>query len=91
MSSQYLSEYALRGEGTLAYARYGHDFLPTRERSLGGGSLYTGKVVHADPGRSEVFATEHTRGHLCKFQCLAFGEVASVLRLVSLPATKSCR
>ncbi|KAJ7819538.1 hypothetical protein B0H13DRAFT_1921714 [Mycena leptocephala] len=81
MSNTYLSDYALRGQATLGYARYGRDFLPTRERSLGGGSLYTGKAVHTDPEMSEVHATEYTRGRLRKFLCLAFGEVASVLRL----------
>ncbi|KAJ6473614.1 hypothetical protein C8R47DRAFT_1076588 [Mycena vitilis] len=63
--------------GAMATAKYGKDYLPTRECSLDeSASLFTFK--DSSPSSGEVFGTREMRGYLREFQCVAFGEVVSM-------------
>jgi hypothetical protein len=83
MTTPYLLDYQQRGAHCLAFAKYADDFLPTRDRSLAGGDLFTFKVANADVRMSEIWPADgDSRCKLRRFQCLAFGEVGSMTRLV---------
>ncbi|KAJ6447616.1 hypothetical protein C8R47DRAFT_1272478 [Mycena vitilis] len=51
-------------------ANYGRDILPTRDRSLGSGSLWTFKCCYR-----QVVATDQSRGRLVPWAGIVFGEI----------------
>ncbi|KAJ7677868.1 hypothetical protein DFH06DRAFT_1121430 [Mycena polygramma] len=78
MSIPFVASYRLFGSRALALAKYGVDYLPTRDRSLERcmGSVSTFKDLALQG--NEVLPGGETRGRLVVFQCLAFGEIASL-------------
>ncbi|KAJ6507460.1 hypothetical protein C8R47DRAFT_1209351 [Mycena vitilis] len=78
MSIPFVASYRLFGSRSLALAKYGEDYLPTRDRSLERcvGSVSTFKDLALEG--NEVLPGGETRGRLQVFQCLAFGEVMSL-------------
>jgi hypothetical protein len=80
MSTAYLTSYRLGGWRSIAFAVYPTDFIPTRERSLARGSLFTYKSIR-DP---EVMPTAHRRGFLKKYEGAVFGEIKGLHKLVKI-------
>ncbi|KAJ6517483.1 hypothetical protein C8R47DRAFT_1063163 [Mycena vitilis] len=75
----FVATYTHFGARSLATAIYGEDYMPTRQQSLPAlaGSLFTFKDLSL--ATSEIPPTDEERGYLHIFQCLAFGEVVSVM------------
>ncbi|KAJ6476670.1 hypothetical protein C8R47DRAFT_1220162 [Mycena vitilis] len=78
--SSYLQEYCSLGSMTLSLAQYPRDFVPTRERTLAGGDLFTYKGVGSI---YETFPTATRGGCLRKYEGCAFGEIVSTEALHS--------
>ncbi|KAJ7033608.1 hypothetical protein C8F04DRAFT_1184049 [Mycena alexandri] len=81
MGTPYLDFYSSAKHGALAFTVYPDDLVPTRERSIAGGSLSTfkGNGFREDIA---IWPTELKRGFNPKFLSLAFGEVVSVVEIV---------
>lgn len=67
---------------SLGLATYLEDFLPTRDRSIPGGSLLSFKPT-ADDDEPNGLGGE--RGLLKEFKVIAFGEINLILEAVSIP------
>jgi hypothetical protein len=78
MPSAYLTSYSQGGWRSIACAAYPADFVPTRDRSLAQGSLFTYKSTR----EPEVMPTTHRRGFLKKYEGAVFGEIKGQQKLV---------
>ncbi|KAJ7120670.1 hypothetical protein C8R43DRAFT_1112259 [Mycena crocata] len=91
------SEASVRGGSySLAFAKYRDDFMPTRDSSLGTGSLFTYKKVGC-PMSTETEPSRSRRGSLRGYRGVVFGEIKAVddERLITVilksPDRASCR
>ncbi|KAJ6575706.1 hypothetical protein DFH09DRAFT_1311755 [Mycena vulgaris] len=66
---------------SVAFVNYLVDMVPTRDRSIAGGSLYTFKIPSPEYG-SEVGPTHARRGYIRNYKGDVFGEVDAVCEMV---------
>lgn len=78
MSTDYLAGYIDSASKATAFAAYPDDLVPTRDRSLAGGSLFTYKLAQS----SEAMPTSFRRGFLKTYEGNLFGQIASIRKLV---------
>ncbi|KAJ7459321.1 hypothetical protein FB451DRAFT_1182347 [Mycena latifolia] len=74
------------GPRALAQAKYGTDFLPTRDRSLGTGSLYVYKKLPEDDDGGRY----GQKARLWSYMAVVFGEIDEVMSLDSSAETYLC-
>jgi hypothetical protein len=80
MLTDYLAGYIDSASKATALAAYPDDLVPTRERSLGGGSLFTYKLARS----SGTMPTAFRRGFLKNYEGNVFGEITGLEKLVRI-------
>ncbi|KAJ7136462.1 hypothetical protein C8R43DRAFT_1132356 [Mycena crocata] len=78
MSTPFLRHYIDAGPASLGFGKYMQDFEPTRDCSIGEGSLFTFKSIQATR-LLETSPTSSRRGFVKTYRTSAFGEVDAVL------------